>query len=575
MAEIKEPVSQPEQVAMQPAAPAAAEQPEKVEYGGAETGGGPEKKKKKMSPKKRKKLIGWLIFAIVAAAAVFLLIKFLGGGKKNETQVITNTVQYGSITSTVEGSGLTKAKNSQAITLTTAGTVQEVYVAEGDHVTVGTPLFTVNSPAARTAVQTAQNQVNGYQKQLTALQKDIAGLNFAAPFAGKLTDTATFQKGDTISKGDKIGTLADDTKLRLQQYYSYAYKGEIRAGQTVSVSIPALMSSVTGRVEAVHMVSRITAEGSKLFEADIVLANPGTLTADMTASATIAVNGETVYPYEAGKLANYRTKALTATVGGTVISSSLVDYMSVSAGQVLVRIDGEDSQNEIFTIQQQLTSAQSDLDKAQKNLDNMSAVAPIDGTVMGLSIAPGDELTGTATTVITIADTSTMLIDATVDERNISYVKAGMPVTITDWSNNTYTGTVDKISMTSKVDNGVASYPMTISVDNAAGTVVNGSNVNYSLVASQNDNCLILPIQCVKYVQMEDGSTNTVVFVQADSKPDAAIDLPTWPDDVPSDGFYAVPVETGISDDNNIEIKSGADEGTTVFTAKQVTNSWG
>ena len=62
---------------------------------------------------------------------------------------MTDVVQYGSITSTVENSGLTKAKSSETITLTTSGTVVDVLVTEGQKVTAGTPLFTIDSPARR------------------------------------------------------------------------------------------------------------------------------------------------------------------------------------------------------------------------------------------------------------------------------------------------------------------------------------------------------------------------------------------------------------------------------------------
>lgn len=63
-------------------------------------------------------------------------------------------------------------------------------------------------------------------------------------------------------RAQKVAVLSDDTRLRLEQYYSYAYAGDLQVGQTVNVSIPALMTSVPGTVEAVHMVSRITPEGS-------------------------------------------------------------------------------------------------------------------------------------------------------------------------------------------------------------------------------------------------------------------------------------------------------------------------
>lgn len=522
--------------------------------------------------KKRHRMIRRIIALVVVLAVVVGLIKVFGGKKTDDTQIVTDTVQYGSITSTVEGSGLTKAKKSETITLTTAGTVTDVMVTEGQKVTAGTPLFTVDSEAARTAVQKAQKDVEGYEKQLHTLQKDIAGLNLAAGYPGKLMDVVTLNPGDTINKGDKVATLSDDTRLRLEQYYSYAYAGDIKVGQTVQVSIPSLMSTIPGTVEEVHMVSRITPEGSKLFSAEIVVKNEGALTADMAASATVAVNGETVYPYEAGKLAYYRTGDLTSTVSGTVISSSLVNYLQVTAGQVLVRIDGESSESEIFTAQQNLEEARKTLDTAQKNLDNCNAVAPIDGTVIGLAIQPGSELEAN-TTVITIADTSTIVVDATVDERNVSYVKPGMSVEIDQWG-TTFYGTVDTVSLNSKAENGVASYPMVISVDNPDGTLMTGSYVDYKLTASENDNCLVLPIQCIKSVPLEDGSAADVVFVKSGSRPENAIDITTTVEGVPSSGFWPVPVETGISDDYNVEIKSGVEEGMEVFTTAPTTGTW-
>ena len=553
MAEVKDREMIPQEEAPQPAPTAEGQPP-----------------KKGMSRKQRRKLVRRIVAAVVVLALAAAGLKFLGCKGSAEAQVVTDFVSYGAITSTVEGSGITKAKNSETITLTTAGTVQDVMVTEGEQVTAGTPLFTIDSEAARTAVQKAESDLKGYEKQLNTLQKDIAGLNLSAGYPGKLMDVVTLNPGDTISKGQKVATLSDDTRLRLTQYYSYAYEGAIYQGQSVNVSIPALMTTLTGTVEAVHMVSRITPEGSKLFSADILVKNPGSLTADMTASATLTVNGETVYPYEAGKLAYYRTGDLCSTVNGTVISSSLIDYLQVSEGQVLVRIDGEESESELFSLQQNVEEAQKALDTARKNLENCQAVAPIDGTVIGLSIQQGQEVEAN-TTVITIADTSTIVVDATVDERNVSYVKPGMMVTIDQWG-STFMGTVESVSLNSKAENGVASYPMVITVDNYDGTLMTGSYVNYSLVASENDNCLVLPIQCVKSVLLEDGSAGSVVFVKGD-RPDNAIELTVEVDGVPKD-FWPVPVEIGLSDDYNVEIKSGVEEGMEVFTTVRTESSW-
>ena len=520
--------------------------------------------------KKRRRTVRLVAVILALAILAGVLLKIFGGSGGGDQQVVTDIVQYGSITSTVEGSGLTKAKSSETITLTTTGTVTDVLVTEGERVTAGTPLFTIDSPAAEAAVQKARGDVEGYEKQFSQAQKDIAGLNLSATYPGKLMETVTLNPGDPISKGQKVAVLSDDTRLRLEQYYSYAYAGDLKVGQTVNVSIPALMMSIPGTVEAVHMVSRITPEGSKLFSADILVENEGALTAEMVASATATVNGETVYPYEAGKLAYYRTGDLVSTVDGTVISSNLVDYLQVTPGQVLVRIDGEESESQMFTIQQNLETAREELKTAEANLANCNAVAPIDGMVIGLAIQPGDEIAAN-TAIVTISDTSTVVISANVDERNISYIKPGMPVDLDQWGTQAF-GTVETVSLSSTVNNGVATYPVTISADNSAGTLQVNSYIDYTINASENDNCLVLPLQCVRTVTQEDGTTLNVVFVKGD-RPDNAIETPMLTEEIP-DGFWAVPVEIGISDNFNVEIKSGVEEGTEVFTQMQSLNGW-
>ena len=529
-----------------------------------------------LKKKKRRRLIRRIIILLLVAAAVFFTWKHFRGGEQSggEGEVVIDTVHYDAITSVVESSGLTKAKNSETITLTTAGTVMDVFVTEGQMVTAGDPLFVIDSPAAQTAVEKARSNVEGIQKQLSTAEKDLAGLNLSPSYPGKLMDTVKLNPGDTISKGQKVATLADDTRLRLTQYYSYAYEGDLYAGQSMQVSIPALMTTVTGTVENVYMVSRITPEGSKLFSAEIVIENEGVLTAGMVASATTVAGGETVYPYEPGKLEYYRVGDLCSTVSGTVLSSSLVDYLQVSPGQVLVQIDGEASESELFTIQQNLETALEELRVAEQNLANCSAMAPINGKVIGLMAMIGSEIPAN-TALVTISDTTAITINATVDERNISYIKPGMMVELDQWGTPGM-GVVESVSLSSTINNGVATYPIVISADNFDESIQVNSYINFRLTASQNDNCLVLPIQSVRTVGLEDGSSATVVYVKSDQRPENAIEVPFIEEEIP-EGFYPVPVEIGIQDNYNVEIKSGVEEGTEVFTQilSNYMGSWG
>ena len=531
------------------------------------------KKWKGLPRKKRRKIVRRFIILLILIAAGLGIRHFLAGrSSEGETEVLTDIVQYSSITSTVEGSGLTKAKDSETITIATTGTVSEVFVNEGDTVEPGTPLFVIDSDAARNAVDKARQDVLGFEKTLATLQKDISGLNLSAGYPGKLMETVDLNPGDTISKNQKVAVLADDTRLRLTQYYSYAYEGMIKTGQSMDVSIPALMSSIPGIVEAVHMVSRITPEGTKLFSADILVDNEGALSAEMAASATtVTADGETIYPYEPGKLEYYRTGDLLSTVNGTVISSSLVDFLQVTAGQVLVRIDGEDSEAEIFSAQQSLDEARKTLETAEKNLANCNAVASISGKIIGLTMKPGDEIAAN-TTVVTISDTSSLIINATVDERNVSAIQVGTMVDLDQWGTPAM-GMVESVSLSSTINNGVATYPMTISVDNAEESLQVNSYINYRLTASENDNCLVLPLQSVRTVSTEEGETLTVVYVKGD-KPDNVAENIMADETIP-EGYWPVAVEIGISDNYNVEIKSGVEEGTEVFTQIQTANPWG
>ena len=224
----------------------------------------------------------------------------------------------------------------------------------------------------------------------------------------------------------------------------------------------------------------------------------------------------------------------------------------------------------MFTIQQNLDTAREELETAEKNLANCSAVAPIDGMVIGLAAMPGAEIAAN-TPLVTISDTSVITISADVDERNISYIKPGMPVELDQWGTMGF-GTVETVSLSSTVNNGVATYPVTITADNYDGTLQVNSYVDYTITASENDNCLVLPLQCVRTVTQEDGTTLNVVFVGG-SRPDNAIETPMLSEEIP-DGFWAVPVEIGISDNFNVEIKSGVEEGTEVFTQIQSLNGW-
>ncbi|MEG2000641.1 MAG: HlyD family efflux transporter periplasmic adaptor subunit [Evtepia sp.] len=215
-------------------------------------GAAPPIKKKKKKFKKKLIIIPLVILLFVGGGLWFYTHR--PSGKDAAGEVLSDTVQRGSITSMVEGNGMTKAKNSASIAIATAGTVQDVYVSEGTVVSAGAPLFLINSPTAQDAVKKAQKDVDGYAKQLKTLYEANANLTVTVPHNGKLMEVADTQAGNTVSAEQVLAKVVDDSSMKLEQYYSYAYESNIYVGQTVNVSIPSIMQTLTGTITAVKKI---------------------------------------------------------------------------------------------------------------------------------------------------------------------------------------------------------------------------------------------------------------------------------------------------------------------------------
>ena len=522
---------------------------------------------------------------VALAAGGFLLYRFLTKQDSASSEIQTQAVQYGTIQSKVTGSGNAKAKESAAITLTAGGTVQEVFVSPGDTVTAGQPLYTIFSQEAQDQVTQAQTQVDNLNKEMSALLEDANNLTVRAPFAGKLINVKEFQPDQEVAKETAVATLVNDKKLKLSLYFSYAYENQIHTGQSVQVSIPTVMGTYTGTVEKINKVRFISPEGAVHFEAVIAFHNPGTLTAGMDASATLtASDGSAIYPYENGKTEYYETREIVTKAAGPVVSQgNLMDYADVSAGEALLTLGSSTINENIMSKQKEIDEAQKKLADAQKGLADFNAVSPIDGSVTSCTLTPGAEVKS-GDTVVTISNTTNMVVDITVDDRNIAFVQPGLTVELSDWNGNTFIGTVTAINMgAAESQNGMTNYPVTLTVDNQDGSLLAGMYLDYSFVASQSDDCMMVPMQSVKNIPGEDGSTDSVVFIRADKRPENAVDLeipepepgqpPMYPS--PEDGFYPVKVETGLNDDYNVEIKSGLNGDEEVFVNYLVESAYG
>lgn len=554
-----------------------------------------------------RRILPLALAAAVLAAGGFGAVRLLGGVGGGE-QIVTDLVTRDTIQSTVKGSGAASARESVSLNPPVSATVLALHVKEGDRVEKGTVLYELDPAEAQKATEEAKKSLTEAEKGVTAAaerlqaaQKQLseteeeyqkllaskADLTVTAPFDGKLVEAASLLPDAEITAGQKLATLVSSNRLKLSLYYSYAYLDQLRVGQEAAVSIPAVMASVPGKISEINKVEFVTPEGSKCFEVVVALDNPGTLTEGMAASAGLTVGGQAVYPYQNGKLAYQETREVTAKVPGPLKTSFLHNHAPVKKGQAILVLGPDELDKQLEEKRESVTSARESVDSARTAVESaqetlasardkvnkaleqeadMAVKAPITGTVLTCLLEQGEKADAGQLGIL-LADTSVMRIDIQVDERNVSRVKTGMTCTITQTGlggeENTFEGTVESVSLTGKSENGVSFFPAVVKVDNGDGAMLNGMSIEYELVLAQSEDCLVVPAQAVQYT--EQGSC---LFVKADRRPDNAVDLGDGVE-IPR-GFYAVPVETGLSNSAQVEIKSGVEEGMEVFTQKLV-----
>lgn len=581
----------------------------------------PEKKKKFGSKVRKVLLWGTLAIIIIGVGLVIYNLFF----KKEKVEMQTATAYYTTIESAVTGSSAATAKQSQEIAGLAKGKVLAVYVKPGDMVKVGDPLFSVDDESIRDDLTTYGESLTRAQKDLSALYEELDGQNGRAAFKGKVLEIgkamgATPEVGDTVTKGQILGILVDDSKMRLTTYFSTAYKGVIEVGQQVMVSIPKSMALIPGTVDRIANNTKITAEGTVLFEVEIVMDNPGALVEGLVATATVTTGQGDVTPAESGKLEYNRKENIKAKTDGELTAIYMRDYYDFETGDVMFTIYNEDLDSKISTAIKTVEDAREKYDDVADEYKYYQPLAEIDGQVISVMVEEGDELAGSSGTVVQVADMSTMQIDATVDELDIAKLTVGMPVTVTaDSTGMTYEGKVVEIQMQGTIANGMSTFPVKIEVPNPgfnpeAGTPVEtpedaksgdmnkevyigpnggysvtiggseavdggayassngglypGMYLNFKILTSRVENCLAVPSNAVKYVE-----NGTIVFVrQPDENSKIADDIDIT---IVPEGFTAVYVTVGVSDDTQIQIVEGLAEGAEVATTSATDDPYG
>ena len=211
--------------------------------------------------------------------------------------------------------------------------------------------------------------------------------------------------------------------------------------------------------------------------------------------------------------------------------------------------------------QSNVKQQQGALAEAQVNLYYTNIISPVDGTVVSRNVDVGQTVASsfqTPTLFLIARDLTQMQVDTNVSESDIGAIREGQPAsfTVDAFPNRKFQGLVHQVRQAPITVQNVVTYDVVINVPNPQLLLKPGMTANVTLETAHHDAVLRVPAQALRYTPTGFGSAQS-------GQREAAV----WVDD--DSGIRRVPVVTGMSDGDYMEIRSGdLHSGQTVITGE-------
>lgn len=237
-----------------------------------------------MATKKKKIIIIIVLGTLIVG--VFLAIKFRTTMQKNSKTQTTFTVKKETFSNIIEVSGIIAAAQSQTLKVAGAGTIENVFVKEGDIVKKGQKMIQLNDfeqkyNLERLDYEIAQKKINGAKKELSLLaaQREmlvdqLKNRQVVAMFDG-IVAQLSIATGDYLEAKDTVGTIINREYLTATVEVAESDVLRLALDQSVSLIFPAYKGkTVNGKVISWPSVARITSSGATVVDARIRVENP-------------------------------------------------------------------------------------------------------------------------------------------------------------------------------------------------------------------------------------------------------------------------------------------------------------
>lgn len=530
-------------------------------------------------------------FCIALAASGWWSYRTFASGD-DAARYVFGAVERGAIVQLVSASGQVSSSDEVSVRAKVSGDVVWVGVKNGQRVSQGQVLLSLESSEAAQAVKTAELDLeearitlehDTAQAPIDYAQTKTAVENAERDLANEYEDAYTAMAElfveipdimadlDSILYDEDIEQNFDNTDALQNMFVSY--DDDLRT-----------VRRLAERAEADYALARSEYErASALFRTLSRAASEEAIERALAQSATLAEAASQAAVSEAHFLDTVVDilERRSFTVGSDVAATRSSSHSTLSAANTslagiadakkslenaqetlkdaqdnlaLASIGNPDGTNpfDLQLLKNDVAKKEAALAEAKQTLADHSVRAPLSGTLTSFETRRGDSVSSGGSVGVVITDQQ--VAELSLNEVDAAKVQVGNEAVLTfdAVEKLRLKGEVSEIDAVGTVEQGVVSYTVRVTFDVSDERIKPGMTVNASITTATKDDVLIVPVNAVK---TQRGSYYVQTF---DPLPSGAEN----PEGVSSDlAPVHVPVEVGISDDDHIEILSGLEEG--------------
>ena len=490
---------------------------------------------------KKKPIIIGIVCVLVAgiAAAVILTRR---NSVENTVALEDISPERRTITNIIDGTATLLPKDEYSITSLVSGDVIAAPFEEGDIVQEDTVLYQIDSEDVQTDIESANLSIERAQRSYNDAVEALNDLTVTSSESGTVK-TLNVKKGDSVQSGATIAECYNDSVMEIKVPFNAQDAENIWNGQSATLTLSDTGANVYGTVTSVDSATTALTGNMVVKYVTIQVNNPGALKQGDTATAQIG----DIMCNDAGEFDYLSEFTITAKTSGDIETLNIKEGGTVRAGATVATLSSDTLESQVTDAESSLKDAQLSYDRTAKQLDSYEIKAPISGTVVTKNVKAGDTLDNSNTNsqaLAVIYDLTSLKFEMSIDETEVDQVAVGQEVTITADAvpGESYTGIIEKVGIDGTSENGVTTYPVTVTVTDY-GNLLPGMNIDAEIIVSKAENVLSVPINAVQ--------RGNIVYVRGDK---------TDENDSAPEGYKSVTVETGLSDDSYVEIVSGLSE---------------